>query len=231
MREITFRAVNEGSGNEIDLDSHDKYFEHLFIWDNEKSNIVGAYRLGFGTDLKKIEGYSSILFEFYKKNSVTQDLVDCSLLMGRAFVATEYQNKPFPLFMLWEGIKTLVNQRQDIHYILGQTSLPSTFQKYSKQLIVSYLLKHHSNLELSQHLRPYHKYRFIPNPVIQKWVLQSSAGDIKRMDSIVECIENNGTKTPMLFRRYIEQGAKCIGVNIDPDFQNSIDILMLTKIN
>lgn len=231
LREITFRAVNEGSGNEIDLDSHDKYFEHLFIWDNEKSNIVGAYRLGFGPDLKKNEGYSSILFEFYKKNPVTQDLVDCSLLMGRAFVAAEYQAKPFPLFMLWEGIKTLVNQRQDIQYILGQTSLPSTFQKFSIQLIISYLLKHHSNLELSQHLKPYHKYRFIPNPVIQKWVLQSSAGDIKRMDSIVECIENNGTKTPMLFRRYIEQGAKCIGVNIDPDFQNSIDILMLTKIH
>ncbi|MGC6413301.1 MAG: lysophospholipid acyltransferase family protein [Bacteroidia bacterium] len=231
LRELTFRAVNEGSGNEIDLDSHDRYFEHLFIWDNETSNIVGAYRLGFGPDLSKIDGYNSILFEFYKKNSVTQDLVDCSLLMGRAFVAAEYQSKPFPLFMLWEGIKTLVSKRNDIKYILGQTSLPSTFQKYSKQLIVSYLIKHHSDLELSQHLKPYNKYRFVPNPIIQKWVLQSSSGDIKRMDSIVECIENNGSKTPMLFRRYIEQGAKCIGVNIDPDFQNSIDILMLTKIH
>lgn len=230
LREITFRAVHEGSGNDIDLDEHDKVFEHLFIWDSLKLEIVGAYRLGFGPDLKNVVGYKSILFEFYKQNTITQELVDISLLMGRAFVTKEYQAKPFPLFMLWEGIRTLVKQRNDVKYILGQTSLPSSFHKYSKQLIVSYLVKHHSNLELSRHLKPYHKYRFIPNPIIQKWVLQSSASDIKRMDSIVECIENNGTKTPMLFRRYIEQGAKCIGVNIDPEFQNSIDILMLTKL-
>ncbi len=229
-REITFRAVNEGTGNEIDLDEHDKVFEHLFIWDTLKSEIVGAYRLGFGPELKKIVGYKSILFEFYRKNKITQELVDSSLLMGRAFVTKEYQAKPFPLFMLWEGIRYLVNQRRDVKYIIGQTSLPSSFQKYSKQLIVSYLIKHHSNPDLSKHLKPYHKYRFIPNPIIQKWILQSSANDIKRMDSIVECIENNGTKTPMLFRRYIEQGAKCIGVNIDPQFQNSIDILMLSKL-
>jgi hypothetical protein len=57
------------------------------------------------------------------------------------------------------------------------------------------------------------------------------AGDIKRMDRIIECIEPNGNKTPMLFKRYVEQNARCIGINIDPDFQNSIDILMLTKID
>jgi hypothetical protein len=51
------------------------------------------------------------------------------------------------------------------------------------------------------------------------------------MDKIIECIEPNGLKTPMLFKRYIEQNAKCIGINVDPDFQNSIDILMLTKLS
>ena len=50
------------------------------------------------------------------------------------------------------------------------------------------------------------------------------------MDRIIECIEASGDQLPTLFSRYIEQNAKCIGINIDPKFQNSVDILMLTKV-
>jgi hypothetical protein len=51
------------------------------------------------------------------------------------------------------------------------------------------------------------------------------------MDKIIECIEPNGAKTPMLFKRYVDQKAYCIGINVDPDFQNSIDILMMTNVS
>ena len=63
-----------------------------------------------------------------------------------------------------------------------------------------------------------------------KYFEEASSINFKRMDSIIECIEPSGDKLPMLFRRYIEQNAKCIGINIDPEFQNSVDILMLTRV-
>ena len=46
LRELTFRATDEGTGNPIDLDDFDTYYQHLFVWNKEKNELVGAYRLG-----------------------------------------------------------------------------------------------------------------------------------------------------------------------------------------
>ena len=48
LREVTFRAVGEGTNRSIDLDEFDLYYYHLFIWDNDANRIVGAYRVGKG---------------------------------------------------------------------------------------------------------------------------------------------------------------------------------------
>ena len=45
LREITFRAVGEGSGKRRDLDEFDRYYRHLILWSAEDLEIVGAYRL------------------------------------------------------------------------------------------------------------------------------------------------------------------------------------------
>ena len=230
LREITFRAVNEGSGKERDLDHYDQDFHHLILWDSEAQKLVGAYRLGIGTLLYKHDNYHSIIHDFYKKNSTNNEILKSSMVMGRAFVVPEYQQKAFPLFVLWQGIMETLNLYPELKYLVGQTSLPNSFHNYSKQLITGFLWKHYSDLEIAQYFNPIHPLKLRKNPLVQGWLKQSTAGDIKRMDRIIECIEPNGNKTPMLFKRYVEQNARCIGINIDPDFQNSIDILMLTKI-
>ena len=33
LREVTFRAVGEGTNRSMDLDEFDLYYYHLFIWD------------------------------------------------------------------------------------------------------------------------------------------------------------------------------------------------------
>lgn len=51
LREVTFRAVGEGTNRSIDLDEYDLYYYHLFIWDNDTDKIVGAYRVGKGKEV------------------------------------------------------------------------------------------------------------------------------------------------------------------------------------
>src|SRR5689334_21620263 len=46
LRETSFRAVGEGTGNSTDIDRFDNYYLHLFLWDAKAEAIVGAYRLG-----------------------------------------------------------------------------------------------------------------------------------------------------------------------------------------
>lgn len=230
LREITFRMVNEGSGKERDIDSHDALFYHLILWDSEAHRIAGAYRLGMGPELFQKSNYPHILYEFYHKNTETDRILKEAMTMGRAFVIPEYQQKPFPLFLLWNGIVEVLKSRSDIRYLVGQTSLPNSYQNFSKLLITEFLWHHFSNKSLRSHFIAYHPLRLRGNNLIKQWVLQSKPEDIKRMDKIIECIEPNGAKTPMLFKRYIEQNARCIGINVDPDFQYSIDILMLTNV-
>ena len=33
LREITFRAIGEGTNEAIDLDNFDRYYYHMFLWD------------------------------------------------------------------------------------------------------------------------------------------------------------------------------------------------------
>ncbi len=231
LREITFRAVNEGSGKSRDLDHYDQDFHHLILWDAEAQKLVGAYRLGIGSLLYQQANYHSIIHDFYKRNPKNESILKSAIVMGRAFVVPDYQQKAFPLFVLWQGIMETLNLYPESKYLIGQTSLPNSFHKYSKQLITGFLWKHFSDLEIAENFAPFHPLKLRKNPLVQGWIAQSSAGDIKRMDRIIECIEPDGNKTPMLFKRYVEQNARCIGINIDPQFQNSIDILMLTKID
>jgi hypothetical protein len=70
LREITFREVGEGTGNDIDLDKYDRYYEHLILWDEEKEQVAGAYRLGRADMILREYGpkglYTNTLFKFEK---------------------------------------------------------------------------------------------------------------------------------------------------------------------
>ncbi|RXL99125.1 GNAT family N-acetyltransferase, partial [Citrobacter sp. AAK_AS5] len=48
LRELTFRAVGEGTNKSSDLDEFDLYYDHLFLWDRDKQRLAGAYRIGNG---------------------------------------------------------------------------------------------------------------------------------------------------------------------------------------
>ena len=68
LREITFRDVGEGTNKSIDLDKFDKYYYHMFLWDNKENCLAGAYRMGLGKEIYKrygIQGfYIQSLFRF-----------------------------------------------------------------------------------------------------------------------------------------------------------------------
>jgi hypothetical protein len=59
---------------------------------------------------------------------------------------------------------------------------------------------------------------------------KSSDKDLKRLDQIISNLETNGEKIPVLFKRYLDQGAKFLSANIDPTFNNSLDVLMISSI-
>jgi hypothetical protein len=92
LREISFRQCGEGTGNAIDLDLFDSHYRHLFLWNCEKNEIAGAYRV-VGTDevipRYGVHGlYTSTLFRFRRDFF---RCVDPALELGRSFIQPEYQ--------------------------------------------------------------------------------------------------------------------------------------------
>lgn len=51
MREISFRKVGEGTGSKRDLDEFDRYYQHLILWNKERMEVAGAYRLGHASTI------------------------------------------------------------------------------------------------------------------------------------------------------------------------------------
>ena len=68
LRERSFRDVGEGTGQSQDTDEFDAYYQQLFLWNCDKEEIVGAYRLGETRSILEERGprglYTTSLFDY-----------------------------------------------------------------------------------------------------------------------------------------------------------------------
>ncbi len=223
LRELTFREVGEGTGNEKDADKFDLYYHHLFIWDEAASAIVGAYRIGMGKEIIDAKGkegfYINSLFKF--KTEFESYLVK-SMEMGRSFVVPDYQRKPLPLFLLWKGIYFVTQKYPDYKYLIGPASISSLFSNNSKILMIEYLKRHHSWLELQNMVDHRIGFDYLTNHHHEA-LLNSYGDDLSGMDRLIKDIDSHHFGFPVLIKKYLSLGGRILEFNVDPDFNYAID--------
>ena len=61
LRELTFRTVEEGTGQAQDLDKYDVYYKHLVLWDDNDLEIVGSYRISEGHKIMATHGVEDFI--------------------------------------------------------------------------------------------------------------------------------------------------------------------------
>ncbi|MGF1533872.1 MAG: lysophospholipid acyltransferase family protein [Bernardetiaceae bacterium] len=226
-REVTFRAVGEGSNRKMDVDEFDLYYKHLFLWDKEEKRIAGAYRLGFGDQIMKQHGrrgfYISSLFDLDRalKPTLAQ-----SLELGRSFVMQEYQRRPMPLFILWQGILDTLIQHPHFKYIIGPVSISNSYSKFSKELLIAFIQKYYFNHELAAHVRPKNAFS-VSTHIDSDILLEKFKDNVNELDKYIAEFEPDRFRVPILLKKYMKQNAQIIGFNIDPRFNNSLDGLMI----
>jgi len=223
LREITFREVGEGTNKKIDLDNYDIYYSHLFIWDKDLQNIVGAYRIGKGDEILDTMGRRGFyLSELFKIKEPFYPILRSGIELGRSWIRKEYQQKPLPLFLLWKGILKYLLDNPKYRYMFGPVSISNNFSKFSKSLIVDYITKHHFDYELAHYVKPKNKFKADLTPIDKDLLLESSES-LKDLDSLISDIENTHIKIPVLLRQYMNLNAKIICFNIDPKFSDCLD--------
>lgn len=233
LREITFREVGEGTGKPLDLDEFDSIYRHLYLWDKKAQRIVGAYRLGIGNDIYKKHGIRGFYIKtLFKIDEKAHGLFSNSLEMGRAFIVSDYQQKPFPLHMLWKGITHVVlRKRKKIRFLIGCVSISNHYSKYAKSIMIEFVKKHFFDQDLARHVQARKEYKVKLGPLEKALVDSTSPEDLNKFDKYINDIEPGNMRFPVLLKKYIKQNAKVVAFNVDPKFNNAVDGLMYIDIN
>lgn len=231
QREVTFRAIGEGTNNAIDLDRFDDYYHHLFLWDDAEKTIVGAYRMGMGSEIFEkygIDGfYLQDLFGFEPE---LYGMMKQSIEMGRAYIVNEYQQKPMPLFLLWKGIVHTTLRHPEHKYLIGGVSISNQFSNFSKSLMIEFMKSNYWDPYVAQYIRPKKEFKVKLNDADKEFVFDETEADLNKFDKLIEEVEPGSLRLPVLIKKYIKQNAKVVAFNVDPLFNNSVDGLMYIKI-
>lgn len=231
LREITFREVGEGTNQSIDIDKFDQYYHHMFLWDEETQAIAGAYRMGLGSEIFPKYGIDGFyLQELFRFESELHDMMHKSIEMGRAFIIKEYQQKPMPLFLLWKGIVHTTLRYPEHKYLIGGVSISNQFSDFSKSLMIEFMKSHYYDPYVAQYVYPKKEYKVKLKDADKDFVFNEAEADLNKFDKIIDEIEPNSLRLPVLIKKYIKQNAKVIAFNEDPLFNNAVDGLMYIRI-
>ncbi|MFA9187420.1 lysophospholipid acyltransferase family protein [Flavobacterium sp. FBOR7N2.3] len=231
LREITFREVGEGTNESIDLDKFDKYYHHLFLWDDEAKKIAGAYRMGLGSEIYPKHGIEGFyLNELFRFEPELYEMMHQSIEMGRAFIIKEYQQKPMPLFLLWKGIIHTTLRFPEHKYLLGGVSISNQFSDFSKSLMIEFMKSNYYDPYIAQYIHPKKAYKVKLKDADKDFIFNETEADLNKFDKIIDELEPGILRLPVLIKKYIKQNAKVVAFNVDPLFNNAVDGLMYIRI-
>jgi putative hemolysin len=224
LRELTFRAAGEGTGQAVDLDRFDPHYLHLFVWNREKREIAGAYRMGDVPALMARFGqkglYTESLFRFHPRFLAQ---LGPSLELGRSFIRPEYQRQFAPLLLLWKGIGAYVASRPEYAMLIGAVSVSNQYSAVSRELIVRYFESQNLSAQWRGAVRA---RRPLQGNLVHKWemaALCSLLPDVEDLSAPISDLEPDGKGLPILVRQYVKLGGKLLAFSVDPEFGNTLD--------
>ena len=229
-REVTFRAVGEGTGNEIDLDRFDPFYWHLFVWDIDSDRIVGSYRVGHVKEIINNLGvkglYSRSLYKF--KQSYLNN-IDHALEVGRSFVHPDYQKHPQSMDMLWRGLGRYVAKNPQYHTLFGAVSISRDHSDLARALMSDSLLSYFriDDDYFNNKIKPLTPMKHKRKP----WnkAMLASLSSISLLSKVVgRC--DPGKAVPVLLRHYLSLNGKIACFSVNTGFNDSLDGLIIVDL-
>lgn len=224
LREIAFRSVGEGSGCARDIDHYDVHYRHLFVWNEQERELVGAYRLGLTDRILGAQGpaglYTASLFDISRE---FLDRVAPAIELGRSFVRPEYQRSSAPLMLLWKGIGQFLARSPRYRYLIGAVSISGSYTAASKQLMVDFLCRPEYRSPWTELVRAKRPLAGADKGDAELTSLARSLPSLDQLGDVIGDIEPDGKRVPILIRQYLRLGARMLAFSVDPDFQNCLD--------
>lgn len=231
LREITFREIGEGTGTSIDLDEFDPHYLHLFIWNRETSEVVGAYRMGLTDKIMESMGkrglYTTTLF---KLKPEFLDELNPAIELGRSFIRPEYQRKHATLSLLWKGIGTFIGRNPQYSRLFGPVSITAEYSSISKDLMVQFLKENMFHTSLSKMVKARHPHRSKRLRALFHESMRESADSLDDISAMISEIEFDQKGVPVLLKHYLKLNGVMLSFNRDPKFCDVVDGLILVDL-
>ena len=228
LREETFRKAGEGTGQSRDIDSFDAAYEHIFVWNKVKCEIVGSYRLAKTTSILPDAGvaglYTNTLFRYNKKFF---EQIGPAVELGRSFVRVEYQKEYAPLLVLWKGICNYVIRDPRHAILFGAVSISKGYNDSTRTLIVDWLREHSAQDQLKNLVsarRPF-KSSGANRTEMRRFVQSANTAEV--LSEAVSEIDLHGKGLPVLLRHYLKLGGVAVAFHVDEKFADVLDVLFL----
>ncbi len=223
LREMTFRAVGEGTNRSRDLDVFDIHYRHLFVWDRANRRIAGAYRIGFGEEILYSHGKRGFyLSQLFRLDKGMLPFLHESLELGRSWVRLEYQQSTMPLYLLWKGVACCLDRHPQYRYLLGPVSISGSFSRFSRSVIVEFIRRNCFDKQLAAMVKPRKRFK----PSLMKMDLDAlldKPTSMAALERLIMDIEKPNLRFPVLLRHYLKLDAKIIAFNEDPKFNHCLD--------
>lgn len=227
-REITFRAVGEGTGLSRDSDEFDPHYLHLFLWDKAEKRVAGAYRVGLVDEIVAKHGVKGLYTRsLYRYDESFIRKLGSAIEMGRSFIHPDYQRRPVSLNLLWRGIGKILVDRPQYHTLFGSVSISREYSDLARSLIADTMLTNfcaREYAELVQPLTPHH----IENRVWSRQMLAELA-NVKMLGKLIgRC--DPGKAVPVLLRHYLSLNGRLVCFNIHSKFNESLEGLIVVDV-
>lgn len=228
LREIAFRAVDEGTGKRRDLDNYDTWYTQLLLWDANELEIAGAYRLGCAKTIVEQHGlaglYSHSLFAYHRERM--QPFIAQGLELGRSFVQPKYWGKR-SLDYLWQGIGAFLTKHPHYRYLFGPVTMSASLPQVAQDALVQFFTEQFP--DPNQLAEPRTPFVAQSRPLPQKSV--NYCDDLSHLKHF---LAHQGVSIPTLYKQYADLcepgGVRFVGFNVDADFANAVDGLVMVDI-
>jgi len=222
LREFTFRAVGEGSGNAADLDRFDRHYQQLLLWDPDLLEVVGAYRIADCRAVLAEHGRSGLYtLGLFDLGTAECARLDQAMELGRSFVQPKYWGSR-SLDYLWIGIGAWLRAHPHVRHLFGAVSISAALPLPAREWLVAYYAHYYGFASSARALHPF-CYSAAP-PTFDG--LDSDAG----MRLLKHNLAAVGARVPTLYKQYTELcepgGARFLAFGVDSEFADSLDGLI-----
>jgi len=149
-----------------------------------------------------------------------------ALELGRSFVRAEYQKNYTALLLLWKGISRFVVRHPQYRVLFGPVSISARYSDSSRRLLMAFLLQNHLDRDLAELVEAIHPHELNPARRLSIAIPRS----IDKVDRLVMQAEAGDKGVPILLRQYLKLNARLMGFNVDPNFGDALDALLMVDL-